>query len=586
MNKFQLISLIRGAAPLHRTFAVFLRRAATDPLKRAATHSMQRAMILFLRRAATAFLPALFAVLLLGLPPLAGTASAQRSAALPDSLQLSGEITITQAIQIALSNNTSVKRALLSIRDADQQIRSAWSNVLPTVAGSMNYTRNLEVPVNFIPEVVFDPEGDPNKLVPVAFGTDNNWSGGFSVSQTLFNGQAFVGISSSQLVKASQSENLRATAQGVVTRTRIAYYDLLIAKQQLALQQSRVERIRANLRDTRSRYEQGFVDRYAVTQLEVQLANQEPRLTNARFAVEDARRNLLDQMGLPVHLDLDVRGNLNSFDIRTAEASTAENRALKRIDRLTPMAPADSTFLQSAMEYRGDLRILDVRQQLQQKQITAQKSQYLPTLSASYNLQWSAAQSGSPAFFGSEDQRARSQTLMLNLQVPLFQGFSRDAAVTRSQIQLRDLRLQERQARRDARKEIISARQNIENAMQTAQARTRALEQAREGYERARQRYESGLGTQQEVTDAELQLREAETGYAQMVYSYLAAKAQYDQAIGRVPFVQQNVDAIRDNIQMEPGEGAAAAAGSHADTAGADASNAEDAAGSGPDTNR
>ncbi|MDZ7771718.1 MAG: TolC family protein [Balneolaceae bacterium] len=524
-------------------------------LGKAAATSLCRTTATSLRRAAVACLLAM----LIGLAYLPGNASAQRtsdtsqhSAALPDSLQFSGEINLTQALQIALSNNTSVKRALLSIRDADQQIRSAWSNVLPTVAGSMNYTRNLEVPVNFIPEVVFDPEGDPNTLVPVAFGTDNNWSGGFSVSQTLFNGQAFVGISSSELVKASQSENLRATAQGVVTQTRIAYYDLLIAKQQLAMQQTRVERIRANLRDTRSRYEQGFVDRYAVTQLEVQLSNQEPQLTNARFAVEDARRNLLDQMGLPVHLDLTVRGDLNSFDIRTTQASSAENQALKRIDRLTPLAEADSTFLQGAMEFRGDMRILDVRQELQQKQITAQKSQYLPTLSASYNLQWSAAQSGSPAFFGSSEQRARSQTLMINLQVPLFQGFSRDAAITRSQIQLRDLRLQEQQARRDARKEIISARQNIENAMQTAQARARALEQAREGYERARQRYDSGLGSQQEVTDAELQLREAETGYAQMVYSYLAAKAQYDQAIGRVPFVQQNIESIRDDIRMEP----------------------------------
>ncbi len=477
---------------------------------------------------------------------------AQDRANLPDSLQINNNITVTQAIQISLANNTQIKRALLSIEDARQQVRTAWSEVIPEISASANYTRNLEVPVNFIPEVVFNPNGDPNKLVPVAFGTDNNWSGGFNVSQILFSGRAFVGVSSSKLFKAAQAENLLATAQQVVTQTRQAFYQVLIAKQQLRLQRDRLERIKKNLEDTRKRLEQGFVDEYAVQQLEVQLSNQQPQVTQAEFAVEDATNNLLDAMGIPVSLDIGVVGSLNDYNIKDEAASTSENKALKKVDRMTPLTlQADSLLLSKAMELRGDMRAIDVQQKLQNKQIKAQKSRYLPTVTTSYNLQWTASEAGRPNVFGTEQSRARSQTLMLNVSLPIFQGFSRDASVQQAKIQLRDLKLQEYQAKQSTQKQIVAAKGDIREALQTASARKQALQQAQDGYERALKRYQNGLGSQQEVTDAELQLREAEMAYAQMAFNYLSAKARYDQAIGKVPFVSQNPSELKDKIELK-----------------------------------
>lgn len=487
---------------------------------------------------------------------LAGTVLGQQQDTLKSAFEKieeqPGAISLDQAIQIALANNTDIKRSLLSVRDADQQVRTAWSNVMPEITSSANYTRNLEVPVNFIPEVVFNPNGDPDNLVPVAFGTDNNWQGGFTISQTIFNGQAFVGVSTSSLYKSAQSEGLRATAQGIVTQTRMAYYQVLIAKEQVRLQQSRLERVRKNLEDTRKSYEQGLVDEYAVMQLEVQLENIKPELTSAEFSQKEAVRNLLDAMGLPVSLSLEVKGDLSSFDIQAPNTSKEENRALKKVDRMTALSlESDSTLLQRAFEMRGDLRVLDVRQQLQEKQIKARKSKYLPSIVANYNLRWSAAQPGNPVFFGTERQRARSQTFMVGVQLPLFQGFRRDAAIQQAQIQRKDLQLQEYQTKQNAESEITSAEESIREAFQTEAARKRALDLAQKGYDRALKRYQAGLGSQQEVTDAELQLRKAEVGYAQMVFNYLAAKAQYDQAVGKVPFVEEDVEPIKEKIELE-----------------------------------
>ncbi|MAO66177.1 MAG: hypothetical protein CL666_14370 [Balneola sp.] len=475
---------------------------------------------------------------------------AQSSRTIADTLGKT--IDLKQSIQIALANNTQMKRSLLSVRDADQQIQNAWSNVMPDISASANYTRNLEVPVNFIPAVIFDPNADPNELIPVAFGTDNNWQGGFTVSQTIFNGQAFVGISSSELVKAAQSEGMRATAQGIVTQTRVIYYQALVAKERQRLIEAQVDRVRKNLEDTKKLAEQGFVDDYAVLQLEVQLSNLEPQLTTTEYDVKEAKQELLNVMGLPVQLSIELKGDLSEFNIRSQNAEDQQNLAIKEVDKQTPLIlEADSISLEKAMDFRGDLRVLELQKQLQGKQLDAQRSSYLPTVFAQYGLNWTASQAGTPVFFGNESNRARSQTLTVGVQLPIFQGLSRNVAVQRAKIQIKDTELQQFQAEQTANKEIFTARQSVKEALQTSDALQKALTQSQRGYERAQIRYQNGVGSQQELNDAELQLRQAEINYAQMVSGYLSAKAQYDQAVGQVPFVANDIQEIKENIELK-----------------------------------
>jgi outer membrane protein TolC len=134
----------------------------------------------------------------------------------------------------------------------------------------------------------------------------------------------------------------------------------------------------------------------------------------------------------------------------------------------------------------------------------------------------------------------------LTLSLPIFQGFQRRTNLSIAQIEKKDIQEQQRAAERAAKNEIQSARERLNESLETASARIDALELAREGYQRARARLQNGMGSQLDVTNAELQLREAETNYAQMVYNYLSAKARYDQAVGMVPFVDNDRPTLND----------------------------------------
>ena len=461
--------------------------------------------------------------------------------AVPEALSGSNKLQLTEAIQVALANNSQVKRSLLSLKTADEQVRLAWSEVMPDISGSATYTRNLEIPVNFVPAQFFDPNAPAGELVPLQFGTDNNWQGGLSVQQTLFRGEAFVGINSSKIFKAVQAENLRATSQEIVTQTRVAYYNVLVAEEQLRLQQATVERLKQNLKENQARLDAGLIDEYAVLQVRVQLQNQEPQLTQARYEVQQAYRELKVVLGIPLDLEFSVEGDFNEFDVTSQKAEAEINANLKRVDTMTPYQyEKKSNVMDIATDLRGDIRMLETRNDLKNREIKAIKSRFLPTLTANYNLNWSAAQAGSPVFFGTDETRARSQQIGVTLSLPIFQGFSRTANLNIAQIEKRDLEEQQRAAVRSAKNEIQSARESLNQAIETAPARTRALELARKGYERAQARLENGLGSQLDVTNAELQLREAEANYARMVYNYLSAKARYDKAIGMVPFVDND----------------------------------------------
>jgi outer membrane protein TolC len=87
----------------------------------------------------------------------------------------------------------------------------------------------------------------------------------------------------------------------------------------------------------------------------------------------------------------------------------------------------------------------------------------------------------------------------------------------------------------------------VEEARARAQAQRRAVAQARRGFEIASVQYREGIGSQLEVTDAEVALRQSEFNYAEAVYDYLAARARLDEATGMVPLTE----AVLTNLALE-----------------------------------
>lgn len=442
-------------------------------------------------------------------------------------------ISLEQAIATSLANNPDLRIAKLAIDDSQQLVMLAWAEVMPTVTSSINYTRSIELPVNFLPGEFFG--GTPGSLVPIKFGADNSWQGGFTVNQTLFRGDAIVAVSSGSVYRLAARENERATAQRIVTATRSAYYAVLAAQAQRTLADATIARLRTNLDENRARAAAGLLDEYDVLRLEVQLANELPKQAEAVDALASAYRALNLVMGLPIDTPFQVKGNLAILDVFAVNPD-AENAELMSVDRKVPVVPLDQVDLAAN---RGDLRSLDVQRRLKDREILATKTEFLPNITASYNRQWSDAFNGDVA---TPDNWNRFQTISINASLPLFNGMRRVTNMKRAQVERRTLDEQIRNAEQGASHELTTSWQRLQRIFETAASRRQAVDQAKRGYDIALARFRNGVATQLDVNDAQYQYQLAELNYALMVFDYLSAKAQYDQSRGVVPFVDTQLN--------------------------------------------
>jgi outer membrane protein TolC len=142
---------------------------------------------------------------------------------------------LKEALRIALTKSPLLREAEARVRVADQQVREAWGSVLPDISTSASYSRNIEVQEAFLPAFLFDDTAPPDLLVPVRFGSDNTWNAGVSVEQPLFELDVFIGLGAASRFRGVENEHYRGTAQRVVSAVRQAYFNTLLASEEVRL---------------------------------------------------------------------------------------------------------------------------------------------------------------------------------------------------------------------------------------------------------------------------------------------------------------------------------------------------------------
>lgn len=470
--------------------------------------------------------PALF------LTMLAPALQAQDSAGEP--------FTLESAVRTALDRSPQLQAARYGLEEAREQVSEAWGSVYPSLDLSSTYTRNVSPAVNFLPANIFDPTADPGTLVSVQFGADNTWQLAVNLEQPIFNAAAFIGVGAAGRFEALQEESVRGQAHEVVTRVRESYYGLLLAQEQSRLSENSVRRVRQSLEETRALNRGGLASDYDVLRLEVELANLEPALRQATNAVAQGRR----QLGIDLSLDpeateaLEVAGSLAELDLDDPASNTPANREVLAFVGV-PLAEApESQGLAELVSLRSDVRQLELTETLRHTEMRLEQVEYLPRLSLFGTYGINSQQNGSPDFFA--EPRAYSRNIGIQLTLPIFQGFRRDARIDQKRAVLRQAETQTELARSQATAEVRSLLEAADEARDRATGQKLAVQQATRGFDIARAQYREGLGSQLELTDAEVALRQSEFNYAQAVYDFLVARARLDAASGQVPLVEEH----------------------------------------------
>ena len=445
-------------------------------------------------------------------------------------------LTLEQAVRMALEQSEDLRDARLGLELAEEQVSEARGELFPKVDATAAYTRNLSVATNFLPALIFDPSADPKDLVPVRFGSDNIWQTNITVEQALFKPSIFLSMSAADRFENLERETLRGRTQAIVTRVRLTYYGLLLAQEQARLMENSVRRVRQSLEETMALNGAGMASDYDVLRLEVELANLEPNLLRARNAVAQFRRELGIELALEAPDRLRVAGSLAEIDLADRDANSAANREILEFSAWDGgVGPETERGID--IEARSDLRALDFSEELRRSELQAEQVQYLPEIVVFGSYGITAQQDGGLHFFGESMQRAYAKQAGLRVTWPIFSGFSKDARIDQRQAALGQVQAQSRLARSRADSEVKTLWDQVGEAQDRAEAQRQAVRQAQRGFEISSAQYSEGLGSQLELTDSEVALRQSEFNYAQAVYDFLVAQANLDQALGTVPMV-------------------------------------------------
>lgn len=418
------------------------------------------------------------------------------------------EFSIQQCIDYANKNNVQVKNALLNIQVQQQTNRDITSAALPTVSASFGGTNYLELPVSLLPGEVF---GQPaGTFLPVRFGTKYNANANIQIQQLLFDGQVFIGLQARETSIQFQNKNKEVTEEAIKTNIHKIYYQLVVSKTQIELLDANINRLAKLEHDTKELYKNGFAEKLDLDKISVQVANLQTEKLKALNSIDLGYMGLKTLMGMPVNDTLVLLDQLNEDQIKTGFT------------------------LDTAYTYtdRKDFQYLALGKKLNEFNIKRYQLSYLPTvsLSGSYTKN---AQRNKFDLFGKGDWFTTS-FIGLNVAIPIFDGFAKDARIKKARIELKQTENQLDGLKLSIDNEVAQSRINFRTAIATMNFQKKNMQLAESVYNQTKKKYEVGTGSNTEITAAQTDLVTAQTNYINALYTAIIARVDYLKAIGKL----------------------------------------------------
>ena len=427
-------------------------------------------------------------------------------------------ISIEQALEIALSENASVKVADMEVLRTGYARKGSYASLFPQIDGNAAYQRTIKKQVMYMD---FDMpgmgggegEGDSSSSTAAGGGFEvgrwNTWSAGVSASMPLVNAQLWQSLKISDMDVELAVEKARSSKLEMVKQVKQAYFACLLAKEAFGVYKSVYENALANLEQTQRKYNAQKASELDLARAKTSLANAIPNVFDAENSVVLSLWQLKAVMGVDLSEEIDVDGTLLDYDDELLEVSVCME--------------------QPDLSGNSSLRQLDIQAQQLAASIKAQEYASLPSVALSFSYSMNAMTND---FKFNTYQWSPHSYVGLSLQVPIFAGGKRANAVRQARVQADELAVQTQETERQLRIAIRQCLNTMDTAVKSYSSALSAVESAGKAYDIASKSYSVGKNTLTDLNDAQLALTQARLTSSQAVYNYLVSKANLESHIG------------------------------------------------------
>src|SRR3954470_22298360 len=416
-------------------------------------------------------------------------------------------LSLGDAARLAARQSATAQSARFRADEAQARVRERRSELLPNVssyvqeAGRTFNTSTLGIDFPSQPGVppLFDPRGQVE-------GPVNTLDVRGRVQQNLFDFSAIGRIRQAQAQARSSNADADATAEQAANVATTAYVRAMRADADLRARQADTVLATELLRIAQSQLQAGTGVGLDVTRARAQLAATRAALIASRNARDHAHLDLLRSLALPIGTDIALTDSLSP----SAMAETI---------------PDEPALVAQAIRNRPDLIAEDQRIQAAKQGISAIKAERLPSLGL-------VADDGVIGKNGAK--LLNTYTWGLQVTLPIFDGFRREARVQEQQAVVKEAEVRRRDLEQQAQIDVRGALLDIANAREQLDAATERLRLAEQEVTQARDRFNAGVAGNADVVNASLALTSSRTLVNDAETAYQLARVALARATGTV----------------------------------------------------
>ena len=410
-------------------------------------------------------------------------------------------LTLEQALEIALSESPTIKVAEQEIEIKRFAKQETYSALYPRFDATAQYQRVIEK------QTMSMDFGGQTQTIKV--GSDNSFNGGLSASLPIINAPLWESLKVSVADVMLSIEKARSSQIDMIEQVSKAYFSTLLAKESLVVYQRVYDNAVENNKNIKKRYEVGSVSEYDYISSNVSVQNAIPNLIEAQNSVVLALWQLKALLGIDLKKNIDVAGSLADYEAQMNYAHT--------IDQLD-------------LSNNSSLKQLGIQEGMLESALKISKLANVPTLSVNAAYLYTALGNDGKFFQGKAWNPYSYAGVQLN--IPIFAGLQRRAAIKQASLNLSNLQLQRENAERQLQVAVVQSLNNMQTNVKKFSAAAATVGQAQRGYEIAVKRYEVGRGTLVDIDNSQLALTQAELGRNSAVYNFLVSKIALDKILG------------------------------------------------------
>ena len=370
------------------------------------------------------------------------------------------------AVRVALERNPAFLQQLNAVERAEYSERTAWGGFLPSLSASLGFRGDFSRSLNAVDEF-----GQPVGGQAYVESTRSSASQGLSGQYTLLDLKQIRDYRAARASTAVQEAAVNAQAGTVRRQVGQAYFGAVRQVRLLAVEERQLRTAQENLAAVRELLRIAAKQPTDVLGAELDVAQAELAVQQARGEVEKAELALKAAIGTPMTTEFDLTDDFPPvFDPTALDAAILLDRALRENPGLAQQAAA----VEAA-----------------DRQLSAARALRFPSIGGNYNYGRGTSLRDYDAF-GQFDLPNSGWGFGISLSVPVFNGFQTSGQIGTAAIEADNAREGLRQERLQLEQEVLSARIDLQNAYAGVQVATRSVEIARERLDQGQELYRNG----------------------------------------------------------------------------------------------